>query len=44
MIALRTRKLFEVRDDLVEVFRVVLKFELVAPMVPKFLLNNMPYQ
>jgi hypothetical protein len=44
VIALRTKKLFQVRDDLVEVFRIVLKFELVAPLVKKFLTENQDQQ
>jgi len=44
VIALRTRKLFQVQDDLVDVFRIVHKFELVAPLVKKFLYDNQEQQ
>ena len=44
IIAVRTRKLFTVRDDLISIFSLVVKFELQVPKIRQFLLNSLTYQ
>ena len=44
IIAMRTRKLFTVRDDLIAIFSLVVKFDLQVPKIRQFLLNSLTYQ
>lgn len=44
IIAMRTRKLFTVRDELIAIFSLIIKFELLVPKIRQQLLDSLTYK
>jgi hypothetical protein len=44
IIAMRTRKLFTVRDELISIFSLIIKFELLVPKIRQQLLDSLTYK